>query len=224
VRRFSTLGTFFRRLVFLLLVLVLAGALAATAAKVWVDAQTRGFIYQYNDASLPKRHVALVFGAGLNGEGGPSAMLYDRVATAVDLYNADKVDKLLMTGDNSTVTHNEVEAMRKTALDLQVPAEDIVLDYAGFSTYESCYRAHEVFSISEATLVTQDFHLPRAIFTCSRLGVNAIGVQADRQPYPTSYNELRELPALASTFWNLLTARQPKFLGPKIDVDEGQGP
>ena len=224
VSRFSTLSTLFRRLLLLVLIAVFVGIVLMGGMKVWVDMQTRGSIYNYDDAGLPKRHVALVFGAGLNIEGEPTAILYDRVATAVDLYQTDKVDKLLMTGDNSTVTHNEVEAMRLTAIDLGVPPEDIVLDYAGLSTWDSCYRAREVFSLTEATLVTQEFHLPRAIFTCDRLDVKAVGVKADRQPYPTSYNELREMPALATTFWNLLTNRKPRFLGPKVDVDTGQGP
>ena len=79
-----------------------------------------------------------------------------------------------------------------------------------------------MFSLDEATLVTQRFHLPRALFACNQLGVNAVGVAADRQPYPTSYNEARELPALATTFWQLVTGHQPRFLGPKVNVDEQQ--
>lgn len=219
VGRFSALSTLLRRSLFGSLAFVLLTLLGTLLYKFWIDDQIDNLIFSLTDTSLPSRHVALVFGAGLNAEGGPSAVLYDRVATATDLYKADKVDKLLMTGDNSTVNHNEVEAMRQTALELGVPTEDIVLDYAGFSTWDSCYRAHEVFSLSEATLVTQRFHLPRAIYTCNQLGVNAVGVEADRQPYPTSYNEVRELPALASTAWNLLTNRQPRFLGEKVDVD-----
>lgn len=220
VSRFSALSMFLRRLLFLVFVATLLTILAMLAYKFWIDAQTGNFIYSYDDPKLPSRHIALVFGAGLNSEGGPSAILYDRIATAADLYKAKKVDKLLMTGDNSTTTHNEVEAMRQTALQLGVPEKDIVLDYAGFSTWDSCYRAHEVFSLSAATLITQRFHLPRAIYTCNQLKVNTIGVAADRQPYPTSYNEARELPALAGTAWNLLTNRQPAFLGEKVDVDK----
>lgn len=225
VSRFSGLGTFLRRVVFLAFVVALLAVLATLDYKFWIDNQTDKLIYSsYSDPSLPSRHVALVFGAGLNAEGQPSPMLYDRIATAADLYNGNKVAKLLMTGDNSTVSHNEVEAMRQTAIGLGVPKEDIVLDYAGFSTWDSCYRANEVFSLSEATLVTQRFHLPRAIYTCNQLGVNSIGVAADSQPYPTTYNEVRELPALASTFWKLLTDRQPRFLGSKVNVDEPQQP
>ncbi len=224
VRRHANTLVLLRRLVFSLLSLLLIALLGTVAYKFWIDAQTDRLIYAHDDAKLPTHHVALVFGAGLNSEGAPSAVLFDRVATAADLYKANKVDKLLMTGDNSTVNHNEVEAMRKTAVDLGVAREDITLDYAGFSTWDSCYRAHEVFSLSDAVLVTQRFHLPRAIYTCNQLGVNAVGVAADRQSYPTSYNEVRELPAVAATAWNLLTNHPPRFLGPKVNVDDPQQP
>lgn len=222
VRARSSLGVLLKRLFLLALVLLALGAVGTLAGKLWVDAQTNSLIYAHDDAALPARHVALVFGAGINRAGQPSPILYDRVATAADLYTNNKVDKLLMTGDNSSVTHNEVEAMRKAAIELGVKDEDIVLDYAGFSTWDSCYRAHEVFGLVEATLVTQRFHLPRAVYTCNQLGVNSVGVAADRQPYPTTYNELRELPALAATFWSVLRGHQPKFLGPKVNVDEPQ--
>ena len=190
--------------------------------KVWVDMQTSSLIYRPTDSKLPAHHVALVFGAGLNDSGGPSAMLYDRVATAADLYKANKVDKLLMTGDNSEVTHNEVEAMRQTALQMDIPDDDIVLDYAGFSSWDSCYRAREVFGLTDAILVTQRFHLPRALYVCNPLKVNSVGVVADRQSYPTFENELREYPALVSTAWRIFINDQPRFLGPRVDVDTPQ--
>ncbi|HST03408.1 MAG TPA: ElyC/SanA/YdcF family protein [Chloroflexia bacterium] len=207
------------RIIVVLLLIVAVGVLALLAFKIWVDSQTSGLIYGYDDPNLPSNHVALVFGAGLNTTGGPSAILYDRVATAADIYKAGKVQKLLMTGDNSTDSYNEVAVMRTTAMQLGVPDKDIVLDYAGFSSWDSCYRAREVFSLQSATLVTQKFHLPRALYTCNQLDVKSVGVIADRQPYPTQYNELREYPALAATAWRLLINDQPRFLGPKVDVD-----
>ena len=220
VHRRSTAGTLFRRLIFLTLTLLVLGAIAMLAYKLWVDTQTNNLIYAHNDATLPHNHVALVLGAGLNRAGGPSAMLYDRVATAADLYDTGKVDKLLMTGDNSTVNYNEVEVMRQTAFEIGVPYEDIILDYAGFNTWDSCYRAREVFSLASVTIVTQRFHLPRALHTCNHLHVASVGVSADRQSYPTFSNELREWPALAGTALRIITNDQPRFLGPKVDVDE----
>src|SRR5688572_26609370 len=130
VSRRSTVGTFFKRLMVIALSLVVLGLLSILAYKLWVDAQTADLIYGVDSPDLPPNHVALVFGAGLNRAGGPSAILYDRVVTAVDLYNEGKVSKLLMTGDNGEVNYNEGEAMRQTALQLGVPDEDIVLDYA----------------------------------------------------------------------------------------------
>jgi vancomycin permeability regulator SanA len=97
-----------------------------------------------------------------------------------------------------------------------------VLDYAGFSTWDSCYRARDIFGLDSATLVTQDFHLPRVLFTCRHLGVDSIGVSADRQNYRTGYNELREYPALAATAWRILINDKPRFLGDPVDIDVPQ--
>lgn len=222
VHRQSTLGAFLRKMIPFLILAVALGLLATLLWKTWVDSQTSSLIYRWDDASLPPNQVALVFGAGLNRAGGPSAILYDRVATATDLYKAGKVRKLLMTGDNSTVNYNEVEVMRQTAIGLGVSDADIVLDYAGFNSWDSCYRAREVFNLQSATLVTQRFHLPRALFGCNHLKVNSVGVIADRQPYPTGYNEAREYLGVAGMAWRMLVNDQPKFLGPKVDVDQVQ--
>lgn len=222
VRPYRSGFVFLRRAGFVLLSILAVGMIVNLGLQLYVDGQTENLIYSPDSDDLPRQHVAMVFGAGLNQAGGPSAMLYDRVQVAADLYKNNKVDKLLMTGDNSAVNYNEVEVMRKTAVDLGVDDEDIVLDYAGFSTWDSCYRAHEVFGLNEATLVTQRFHLPRALFACERLGVKPVGVIADVQPYPTTWNQVREFPAVFVTFWNLATHREPQFLGPKIDIDQPQ--
>ena len=222
VQRQSALGTFVRKMVPWLLLVGAMLFLAVLLWKAWVDSQANALVYEWDDPSLPKNHVALVFGAGLNQAGGPSAILYDRVATATDLYKAGKVQKLLMSGDNSTVNYNEVEVMRQTAMSLGVPDTDIILDYAGFNSWDSCYRAREVFDLREATLVTQRFHLPRALFGCNYLKVQSVGVAADRQPYPTTYNEAREYLGVAGMAWRILVNDQPKFLGPKVDVDQPQ--
>jgi vancomycin permeability regulator SanA len=135
-------------------------------------------------AQIPQEDVAIVFGAGLSADGTPSPMLADRVESAVELYQSDRIHKLLMTGDNSTISYNEVVAMKQYAHNLGVPTQDITLDYAGFSTYESCYRAHQVFDVHRAVVITQNYHLPRAVYTCRRLGVNAVGLgTADREIY-----------------------------------------
>lgn len=137
----------------------------------------------FSVTSVPPRRVAIVFGAGLWRDGTPTPVLRDRVQTAANLYFDGKVEKLLMSGDNRFVNYNEPEAMRQYALGLGVPDKDIVLDYAGRRTYDTCYRARDIFGVRSAILVTQGFHLPRALFLCNALGVDGVGVPADIQYY-----------------------------------------
>ncbi|MBI5297475.1 MAG: YdcF family protein [Chloroflexi bacterium] len=132
---------------------------------------------------VPAERVAIVFGAGLTRDGTPTAVLRDRVETAVQLYFSGKAEKLLMSGDNRFVEYNEPEAMRQYAIDLGVPDEAIVLDYAGRRTYDTCYRAKAIFGVERAILVTQDFHLPRALYLCNALGIEAVGVKANNFYY-----------------------------------------
>jgi SanA protein len=133
--------------------------------------------------TVPADRVAIVFGAGLRYDGTPTAILRDRVETAVQLYNNSKVEKLLMSGDNTAVEYNEPESMRQYALSLGIPDEAMVLDYAGRRTYDTCYRAKAIFGVESAILVTQDFHLPRALYLCNHLGIEAVGVEANNFYY-----------------------------------------
>ena len=112
---------------------------------------------------------------GLWRNGTPTPVLQDRIETAADLYFAGKVEKLLMSGDNRFIYYNEPGAMREYAISLGVPEEDIVLDYAGRRTYDTCYRAKAIFGLEKAILVTQAFHMPRALYTCNQLGVESPG-------------------------------------------------
>jgi SanA protein len=137
----------------------------------------------FSPENVPPERVAIIFGAGLRYDGSPTAVLRDRVQTAAGLYFKGKVEKLLMSGDNRFVDYNEPESMRQYALSLGVPGEDIVLDYAGRRTYDTCYRAKAIFGVERAILVTQDFHLPRALFLCSSLGIRAVGVEANNYYY-----------------------------------------
>lgn len=160
--------------------------------------------------------VAIVFGAGLRRDGSPSPVLRARVATAVELYFDGKVQTLLMSGDNRFVDYNEPGAMERFALDLGVPPEAIVLDFAGRRTYDTCYRARDIFGVQDAILVTQRFHLPRALLTCNLLSVSAVGVPADRQggvSRASVYWNLRELPATLVAFWELFITRPLPVLG-----------
>jgi SanA protein len=166
--------------------------------------------------TVPARQVAIVFGAGLMRDGSPTAVLRDRVSVAARLYFDGKVEKLLMSGDNSTLYYNEPGAMQQYAIDLGVPEDAIVLDYAGRRTYDTCYRARHIFEVSDAILVTQSFHLPRALYTCNRLGVSAIGVPADLRPYlrrAMAFWNLREIPATLRALWEVHVTRPLPILG-----------
>jgi len=166
----------------------------------------------YNAETVPTQKVAIVFGAGLTRSGDATPVLKDRVTTAAELYFSGKVQKLLMSGDNSTANYNEPEAMRRYALTLGVPESDVVLDYAGRRTYDTCYRAKAIFGVRDAILVTQKFHLPRALFLCNVLGVNATGVVADNFNFRKRsllFWNLREIPATVTAFSDVVTRPLP---------------
>jgi len=166
--------------------------------------------------TAPAQKVAIVFGAGLWQDGSPTPVLKDRVSTAADLFFAGKVEKLLMSGDNRFADYNEPGAMKDYAMQLGVPAEDIVLDYAGRRTYDTCYRAGYIFGLQEAILVTQQFHLPRTIYICNKLGVSATGVTADKRVYSRGdalYWQIRELPATLVAFLQVHISRPLPVLG-----------
>lgn len=179
---------------------------------------TRGYAGKrvYDIENVPPRRVAIVFGAGLRRDGSASPVLRDRVTTAADLYHSGKVEKLLMSGDNSSPGHNEPAAMRDFAINLSVPEEDIVLDYAGRRTYDTCFRARDIFDVGSAILVTQGFHLPRALYTCNALGIPAIGVPADQRQYrraSLAFWNLRESVATAVALWEVHISQPQPILG-----------
>jgi SanA protein len=163
---------------------------------------------------VPFFRGAIVFGAGLTADGRPTAVLQDRVATAAALYKGGKVEKILMSGDNRFINYNEPGAMKAYAIELGVPEDDIVLDYAGRRTYDTCYRALEIFQLTEAVLVTQGFHLPRALYTCRVLGLDVVGVSADLRPYRDSgFWGIREIPASLIAFVQVHLTHPEPVLG-----------
>ena len=167
----------------------------------------------------PRRRVAIVFGAGIWPNGQLSAVLEDRVWMAAALYQAGQVEKLLMTGDNRFVDYNEPQRMSEYAQALGVPAADIVLDYAGRRTYDSCYRALHIFRVTDAILVTQRFHLPRALLTADGLGLDAVGLVADRRPYyGARWYEWREIPATLVAWWQVHVSRPQPVLGEELPI------
>lgn len=165
--------------------------------------------------------VAIVFGAGLHWDGSPTPVLRDRVKAAVGLYDQGKVQKLLFSGDNRFVDYNEPGAMHEYALELGVPEKDIVLDYAGRRTYDTCYRANAIFKVDQAILVTQRFHLPRAIFLCDQLGIASQGVESDLRTYSRyslRYWNLREILATMSAMWDVWIQKPVPVLGEELPI------
>jgi SanA protein len=166
--------------------------------------------------SVMAERIAIVFGAGLRRDGTPTAILRDRVETAAQLYRQGKVSKLLMSGDNRFIEYNEPESMRQYALDLGIPDKDIVLDYAGRRAYDTCYRAGAIFQVDSAVLVTQDFHLPRALFLCNWFGVKSIGVEANNNYFRKISRFIwntRELFATTQAVWDVYVAKPLPVLG-----------
>ena len=170
----------------------------------------------FSQDHVPARQVAIVFGAEVKKDGTPSIVLRDRVETAAALYKSGKVEKLLMSGDNRFVDYNEPEAMRHYALALGIRDADIVLDYAGRRTYDTCYRAKDIFGVNSAVLVTQGFHLPRALFLCNAFGIDAIGVEAQNYYYLKRlqlYWNLRELLATVQSVGDVYLLKPLPVLG-----------
>ncbi|HEY0428686.1 MAG TPA: ElyC/SanA/YdcF family protein [Pyrinomonadaceae bacterium] len=164
--------------------------------------------------------VAIVFGAKVWDNGEASPVLYDRVLTAVELYRAGRVRKILMSGDNPTADYDEPTAMKKTAVELGVPEQDIVLDFAGRRTYDTCYRAKEIFEVKRAILVTQEFHQARALYLCNNIGVDSIGITADRRPYEGSGHwKFREFFSVASAWFEINFKKFEPIGGPKEPIE-----
>lgn len=177
---------------------------------------TKSFIY--NDIiDVPDTQAALIPGAALSKDGALSTVFKDRVDMAIKLYEAKKVTKILVSGDNSTVSHNEVNPVRLYLISKGVPDKDIFLDHAGFDTYSTMYRAQYIFGISSVTVTTQLFHLPRSVFIARELGIIAYGVKADVTHVLIS-NYVREMLADEKAVLDLMFNRKPKYLGEKIPI------
>lgn len=170
------------------------------------------------EATSPHR-VAVVFGAAVYGNGRLSPVLRDRVETAVQLYESGRVEKIIMSGDNQTLDYDEPSAMVAYAVARGVPPEDVQPDYGGRRTYDTCYRARDIFLVDEAVLVTQRFHLPRALFTCQALGVPSIGVAADFRVYRGArWYDFRETGATLVALWDVIRQVPPPVLGEPLPL------
>ncbi|MDD5986629.1 MAG: ElyC/SanA/YdcF family protein [Eubacteriales bacterium] len=213
--------------VFIVVLAVLAGSclfvMGSTRGKIvaGVTSDTISFTEAQQQAlAAEKADCILVLGAAVKPDGTPSAMLEDRLAVGVALYKDGAADKLLLSGDNGSVEYNEVKAMKNYALAHGVAAKDIYLDHAGFSTYESMYRAQAIFGVERVIIVTQTYHEYRAIYDAQRLGMQAAGVSADQQRYSgQTGRDLREVMARIKDFFKCIAKPLPTYLGEKIPID-----
>jgi SanA protein len=198
---------------------VLAG-LAVLLPNLIVPLSARGHTVA-GPKDAPQTQVAIVLGARVYPDGTPSPMLADRLQTGVSLYKLGKVEKLLLSGDHGQTTYDEVNVMLEYVLERGVPEEDVFTDHAGFSTYDTMYRARDVFKVTTALVVTQKFHLARAVYTARTLGLDATGVEADIQPYGDERRfAIRDWLARVKALWQLhVTRPEPRFLGPAIPID-----
>ncbi|MFE4054718.1 vancomycin high temperature exclusion protein [Streptomyces sp. NPDC059096] len=184
----------------------------ALAPAGWMHAVADGRVRTVADA--PARDVAVVFGAGLR-DGGPTPYLAHRLDTAAELYRAGRVKVVLVTGDNSRTEYDEPDAMRAYLVEHGVPDRRIVSDYAGFDTWDSCVRAKKIFGVERALLVTQGFHVRRAVALCGSAGIEAYGVGVTEPRDVTwYYGAVREIFAAGKAAADAVTDRQPTFLGP----------
>jgi SanA protein len=171
-------------------------------------------------SDVPHAQAALVLGAQVKPDGKPSSMLADRIAAAEDLYRAHKVDKLLLSGDHGQWRYDEVGTMRKALLRDGVRPQDLFTDHAGFDTWDSAQRARRVFGVQSVIVVTQDFHMARALYAARHAGLEATGYSADRRGYGKVMARLRVRETLArvKVVADALTGAKPRFLGPRIPI------
>ncbi|MEG0759196.1 MAG: ElyC/SanA/YdcF family protein [Raoultibacter sp.] len=170
-------------------------------------------------AALDDPQAVLVLGASVLADGTPSNILQDRLDVGIELYKAGVAPKLIMSGDNGTESYNEVLAMKNYAISKGVPSEDIFCDHAGFSTYESMYRAQHVFGVERLVVVTQTYHLYRALYVANEIGIDAVGVSSDLRTYEKQAQfDLREIPARTKDFFQVLVNVPSTFVGDPIDI------
>lgn len=205
--------------------LIIAAVLAALAAGtvfvpdiIVVSSAKDRIITADEAAELENTDCVLILGAGVR-DGNPTPMLRDRLITGISLYKTGVAPKIIMSGDHGREDYDEVNVMKSYAVENGVPDSDVFMDHAGFSTYDSIYRAKAVFEADSIIIVTQKYHLYRALYIAERLGVNAVGVSADLDDYSGQLKrDLREIAARDKDFFSCLFKPEPKYLGEKIPV------
>lgn len=210
-----------RRLTAALLAAIVAVALVFVGTNAAAIIATKDDIVDLQAASLFDADAIIVLGASVHSDGTPSGILRDRLDDGIALYFAGAAPKIIMSGDNGTESYNECWAMKQYAVSQGVPSEDVFCDHAGFSTYETMYRARHVFGAERVVVATQTYHLYRALFDAQGVGMQAVGVPSDYGEYLNqSWYDLREVFARAKDFFQVLFKTPPTFTGDPISLDQ----
>lgn len=205
-------------IVLLCLVVVVVGALLGLNAYVKGVARDN-IISPESVAEFGDADCIVVLGCQVKSDGMPSDMLRDRLRRGVELYKNGIAPKIIMSGDHGQKEYDEVTTMKNWAIENGVPEEDIFMDHAGFSTYESVYRAKEIFGAKRVVIVTQEYHLYRALYIAEKLGLEGVGAAADYHIYAgQAYRDLREVAARCKDFFTTLFKVKPTYLGPAISL------
>ena len=213
-----------KKMIRLLLVIVVAlgllGGLAVLGINAWVKGSVSDRLLSEADvAKLQDVDCIIVLGCQVRDDGSPSHMLEDRLKRSVSLYQLGAAPKILMSGDHGREGYDEVDTMKHYAVDAGIPSADVFMDHAGFSTYETMYRAKEVFCAKKVLIVTQEYHLYRSVYIAQQLGLDAYGVACDyRTYYGQTARDLREILARVKDFGMTLVKPEPTYLGETIPV------
>ena len=191
--------------------------ISCIGARWYIHSNAKGRVYS-DISQIPSSRVAMVLGAGVRPDGQLSLLLRDRVNTSISLYKARKVVKLLMSGDNRFTHYNEPERMKDYAIGQGVPAADIVCDYAGRRTYDSVYRAKHIFGIDKMIIISQEFHLDRAIFLSDHIGINATGLTADQLGHNNLKATTREMPACLACLIDIYVINPHPVMGKREQI------
>ena len=191
------------------------------ATNIVTVSSTKGSIVEPQVAARSDADAIVVLGASVLADGTPSSILQDRLDDGIELYRAGAAPKIIMSGDNSTVSYNEVKAMKDYAVSQGVPSQDVFCDHAGFSTYESMYRAMHVFGAERIVVATQTYHLYRALYAAHGLGMEAVGVPSDYRTYAHQLQyDIREIPARTKDFFKTLLQVPSTFVGDPISLEQ----
>lgn len=209
-----------RRIIAIFLCLCILGISTPVVINAAVTLTTADQIIEPQDAAkIQDVDCILVLGCYVHSDGNPSDMLHDRLQRGVELYELGAAPKLLMSGDHGRTNYDEVAAMKQFAINAGIPSEHIFMDHAGFSTYESIYRAKKIFGAKKILIVTQEYHLYRALYIADRLGVEAYGVSADYRSYSgQTGRDIREFLARVKDFVTGIFKPEPTYLGETIPI------